>query len=259
MTRTETTYTQIDGAPATESALAAPALSGPGHFTAMQVRDRRVRGLALHLDRLDAATREYLGRAGLDGERVRAEIRRALTASGRDDASVRVHVHWPDGDSRATSKVTVRAPQVAANGPLRLISVPYVRHTPRIKHLDGAVQNRALDEAEARGADEALLTTPEGLVTEGAITNIAFWDGEHVVWPEAPCLRGMTMALLEPRLPSVRRPVTLGDLPRYRAAFVTNSHGISPVGRIDDVEFPVAREFMAGVTAAYEAVPWDTV
>ncbi|MER7661701.1 aminotransferase class IV [Streptomyces sp. NPDC096193] len=259
MTRTETTYTEIDGMPATESALSAPVLSGPGHFTAMQVRDGRVRGLALHLDRLDAATREYLGRTGLDGERVRAEIRQALAASGRDDASVRVHVHWPDGDSRATLKVTVRGPQVAATGPLRLISVPYVRHTPRIKHLDGAVQNRALDEAEARGADEALLTTPEGLVTEGAITNIAFWDGEHVIWPDAPCLRGMTMALLEPRLPSVRRVVTLGDLPGCRAVFVTNSRGISPVGRVDDVEFPVAQDFMTGVMAAYEAVPWDVV
>jgi hypothetical protein len=32
--------------------------SAYGHFTAMQVRGRRTRGLALHLRRLEAATKE---------------------------------------------------------------------------------------------------------------------------------------------------------------------------------------------------------
>jgi branched-subunit amino acid aminotransferase/4-amino-4-deoxychorismate lyase len=65
------------------------------------------------------------------------------------------------------------------------------------------------------------------------------------------------MALLEPRLPSVRRQVTLANLREFRAAFVTNSRGIAPVERIDDVRFEVDRELMERVYGAYASVPWD--
>ncbi|WP_410091407.1 hypothetical protein [Streptomyces sp. adm13(2018)] len=65
------------------------------------------------------------------------------------------------------------------------------------------------------------------------------------------------MALLEPRLESVRRPVTLADLPGYRAAFVTNSRSLAPVTSIDEVVFPVDEELMGRVYAAYDGVEWD--
>ncbi|MGP3939920.1 hypothetical protein [Streptomyces sp. 6N106] len=52
------TYIEINGSPATADTLRLPALTSYGHFTAMQIRDARVRGLDLHLDRLRSATRE---------------------------------------------------------------------------------------------------------------------------------------------------------------------------------------------------------
>jgi hypothetical protein len=52
-------------------------VGGCGHFTAIQVRGDAVRGLGLHLSRLDLATRELFG-TGLDGELVRGYIRHAL-------------------------------------------------------------------------------------------------------------------------------------------------------------------------------------
>jgi hypothetical protein len=61
--------------------------SAYGHFTAMQVRGRRTRGLALHLRRLEVANRE-LFEFGLDHERIRWLVRHALR--GVEDASVRV-------------------------------------------------------------------------------------------------------------------------------------------------------------------------
>lgn len=72
------------------------------------------------------------------------------------------------------------------------------------------------------------------------------------------------MALLERELPgagleSVRRPVTLDGLGAYRSAFLTNSQGIAPVGRIDGVEFTVDEELMERIGQAYDAAPWDTV
>ncbi|WP_405799623.1 aminotransferase class IV [Streptomyces sp. NBC_01506] len=247
---------EVNGEPATQAALRVPALSAYGHFTAMQIRGGRVRGRDLHLARLDAATRELFGE-GLDGERVRELLRHAL--GDVSDASARVYVHWPQGDKEARVMITVRPPQTKADRPHSLMSVPFAREVPHIKHLGGFGQLYYLRQAERAGYDEALLTDSGGLVTEGAITNIAFWDGTSVVWPEAPSLRGITMALLEPRLPSVRRPVTLADLPSYTSAFITNSQGLAPVDRIDEVEFTVDAELMGTVTAAYEAVEWDVI
>jgi branched-subunit amino acid aminotransferase/4-amino-4-deoxychorismate lyase len=45
---------------------------GWGHFTAMQVRGGRARGLGLHLSRLEAAHHEVYGRA-LSGQEVRVQ------------------------------------------------------------------------------------------------------------------------------------------------------------------------------------------
>ena len=68
---------EVDGRTATLEDVWALDRSATGHFTAMQVRDRRTPGMAFHLARLDAATRELFG-MGLDGERVRGCIRHAL-------------------------------------------------------------------------------------------------------------------------------------------------------------------------------------
>ncbi|WP_069860628.1 aminotransferase class IV family protein [Streptomyces malaysiensis] len=252
------TYIEINGSPATADTLRLPALTSYGHFTAMQIRDARVRGLDLHLGRLRAATRELFD-GDLDAGRVRADIRQALEAADVRDASLRVYVYWPEGDERATLMVTVRPPQTMPTGPKSVMSVPYVRVLPHIKHLGGFGQNHYLTAALRAGHDEALLTDPRGVVAEGAITNIAFWDGESVIWPDAPSLLGITMALLEPRLPSTHRHITLADLSSYRSAFLTNSQGFAPVRRIDEVEYTVDAGLMRQVGEVYDAVAWDAI
>ncbi|WP_328317376.1 aminotransferase class IV [Streptomyces sp. NBC_00388] len=252
----ESGYMEIDGRPVADTPLGVPAFLNYGHFTAMQVRDCRVRGLGLHLARLDSATRELFG-AGLDGGHVRRLILHALEGAGVRDASARVYVHWPDGDGAATVTVTVKPPAVPSGEPRSLMSVPYQRPVPHIKHLGSFAQTHYGRAAVRAGFDDALLTGPGGVVTEGAVTNIAFWDGTSVVWPDAPALTGITMALIGPRLPSVRRRVTLDGLGAYRSAFVTNSRGIAPVRRIDATEFTVDGELMRRVTEACAAAPWD--
>ncbi|MGW5694423.1 aminotransferase class IV [Streptomyces asiaticus] len=251
-------HIEINGSPATADTLRLPALTSYGHFTAMQIRHARVRGLGLHLERLRSATRELFG-GDLDEARVRTDIRHALEGAGVRDASLRVYVYWPEGDERATLMVTVRPPQTMATEPKSVMSVPYVREVPHIKHLGGFGQHHYLTAAHRAGHDEALLTDPQGVVAEGAITNIAFWDGSSVIWPDAPSLLGITMALLAPRLPSARRRVTLADLSSYRSAFLTNSQGFAPVRRIDEVEYAVDAELMRRVGAAYDAVEWDAI
>ncbi|MFE7565988.1 aminotransferase class IV [Streptomyces sp. NPDC057539] len=252
---------EVDGRPATEADLRLRALDTYGHFTAMQIRDGRVRGLDLHLARLDASTRELFG-TGLDGERVRALLRHAL--GDVRDASGRVYVHRPEEAGEVSLMVTVRPPAVPDERAQSLMSVPYLRPVAHVKHLGGFAQTHYGRVARTAGFDDALLTGERGLVAEAAIANIAFWDGDSVVWPDAPVLTGITMALVEPRLPaaglpSVRREVTLADLPRYRAALVTNSRGIAPVSRIDDTVFPGDAALVRRVIELYDAVEWDRI
>jgi branched-subunit amino acid aminotransferase/4-amino-4-deoxychorismate lyase len=98
-----------------------------GHFTAMQIRGGKVRGLELHLARLATATRELFG-TELDGNRVRGHIRHAL---GRlVDASVFVTVFWPDAEDQPSVMVTVRPPVDVPTAPQRLQSVTYQRESP---------------------------------------------------------------------------------------------------------------------------------
>ncbi|MFG2641719.1 aminotransferase class IV [Streptomyces sp. NPDC048370] len=267
-------HIEIDGVPAAGPELLATLMSGFGHFTAMQVRDGRVRGYGLHVDRLDRATRELFGQ-GIDGEHVRHLLAEALRTAGRRDATARVYVYGggagagsagSSGGSGAGSAgspggvrlvVTVRDPASPPETPQRLKSVDYWRPAAHIKHLGGFGQAYFGEAARREGYDDALLTSRDGEIAEGAVTNIAFWDGTSVIWPSAPALTGITMALLEPLLGSVRRRVTLADLPGMRAAFVTNSRGIAPVGGIDEVTFAVDEELIGRVHEAYASVPWE--
>jgi branched-subunit amino acid aminotransferase/4-amino-4-deoxychorismate lyase len=251
---------EIDGVAATVQRLSAVAPAGYGHFTAMQVRKHRVRGLDLHLARLDAANREMFG-VGLDPATVRAHIRHALDA-GTGDASVRVHgCEMPGGPSVV---VTVRPPGGMPTGPWRLQTVPYQRTLAHIKHLGDFGQGYFQRLAHRNGFDEALLTGPGGVISEGSITNFAFFDGDGILWPAAPALDGITMQILERRLPargvpSRRIPVDTAGLRSFRAAFVTNSHGIAPVGQIDDVSLPVDGTLLATLAEAYESAGWNPV
>lgn len=240
--------------------LSAAAVASYGHFTAMQVRDRLVRGLDLHLARLDAANREMFGTA-LDGARVRAHIRHALGDDTRD-ASVRTHVYeTPDG---VQVMVTVRPPGGMQARPWRLQPVPYQRSLAHIKHLGDFGQSYYRRLALRDGFDEALLTGAGGVICEGSITNIGFSDGEAILWPDAPVLQGITMQILQRTLPGYglptrRIPVHTADLGSFAAAFVTNSHGIAPVGQVGDLVLPEDSTLIGTLTQAYESAGWDDI
>lgn len=264
MTDTPALLVETDGTPATADVLGT-VLTGYGHFTAMQVRDGRVRGLRFHLARLDGATRELFG-TGLDGERVRSAVAHALSSSGRTDASVRVHVYQPDDAPGApvTLVVTVRAPGEPPAGPMRVKSVPYLRPAAHLKHLGGFGQGYHLRRVAAEGFGEALLTGPRGEIAEGAVTNVGFVAGGTVVWPTAPHLRGITLQVLEELLdaagiPQIRRPLRLADVPGYDGAFLANSRGTSPISLIDGTPLPTDAELLTRIGELYASAPWDAI
>jgi len=227
----------------------------------MQVRDRMTLGLDFHLDRLDAATRELFG-IGLDGERVRECIRHAL-AEDVADATVRVNVFRPDG-ADVSLMVSVRPPAPAPKQELGLQSVEYRRPAAHIKHAAGFGQVYFSGLAGGNGFDEALFVGPDGRVSEGSITNIAFVDGDAIVWPDAPALRGIMMQVLQRELHGAGVPwrsatVRLDDIGSFDGAFVTNAHGMATVGRIDDVRLSTNATLLQRASALLAAAPSDPI
>jgi branched-subunit amino acid aminotransferase/4-amino-4-deoxychorismate lyase len=220
------------------------------HFTAMQVRRKATRGLDLHLARLDAANREIFG-TPLDGDEVRARIREAL--GDTDDASVRVIA------AEAGFTVTVRPPATDPPSPQRLQVVTYQRPLAHLKHSGGFAQEYYRRRAERAGFDEILLTGPDGAIAEGGITNVAFLDGDTLVWPDAPHLAGVTMQLLENAVPSRHHPVHVDDLRTSEGGFLTNSHGVAVIASVDDIVLPVAAAMERRLRTAYAAVAWDVI
>jgi branched-subunit amino acid aminotransferase/4-amino-4-deoxychorismate lyase len=254
-------HVEINGEHATAAQLAHPALVNYGHFTAMQVRGGRTRGLQLHLRRLEDATKELFD-VNLEPDRVRDHIRHALADTR--DASIRVNVFWPNGRTSVSVLVAVSPPVQPPEAAQSLMTVPYQRPLPHIKHVGSFAQTHYRRRARRHGHDEALLTGPQGTISEGAISNIAFSHAGTLIWPDSPCLVGTTMQLLERRLHTAgvatrRSTVYLSDLPTFAGAFVVNSTGIAAVSRIDETAFPTDPAALDAITRTYESIPWDLI
>jgi branched-subunit amino acid aminotransferase/4-amino-4-deoxychorismate lyase len=243
-------------------------LAHPTHFTAMQVRGGRTPGLDFHLTRLDAASAELFG-VGLDGERVRGNIRSAVSG-GPPDTSVRVSVFRSGADDNRPTReavrvvVSVRPPAAAPARAQHLQSVRYQRPLAHIKHGGGFGQSYFGGLAHGNGFDEALFVGPDGAISEGSITNIGFIESDSIVWPDAPALRGVMMQVLQRELTRAQIPwrydaVRLSDLGAFTGAFVTNSHGMAAVARIDDRALPTNSGLMRSATELVRVAPLDPI
>lgn len=257
---------QRSGRPATAEELAPLAFAGYAHFTAMQVRGGRVRGLDLHLERLRSASVELFGQA-LPDDQVRSCLRAALEA-GPADLSLTATVYSPTGEFTAAGndtkpEVLVRTGPAASGpeGPLALATVEHERVLPAMKHVGEVAKTYFLRQAVGQGFDDAAFVDRRGRLSEGTIWNLAFWDGAAVVWPEADMLGGTTMGIVRRQLDRLGVPqrvqaVTLADLPALAGAVVMNSWtpGVA-VHRIGSVTVPEAPSFLELLHRAYRAEP----
>jgi len=244
---------EVDGRPAGPEVL--EAYGTEGHFTAMQVRDGRTRGLGFHLLRLDGAHRELFG-TGLDADLVRDRIRQALGAVA--DASVRVMAY------RDALVVTVRPPGETPPLPHAMRSVRFRRPVAHLKYLKGFAEGYYAERPPREGLVEDLFVGDDGLISEGSITNIGFWRGGSVVWPDAPALAGIMMQVLRRELAAAgvgqaTEPVRLADIPSFDAMFLCNSRGWAPVDRVDDVPVPVPPAAVKALADAYDRAPRDLI
>jgi branched-subunit amino acid aminotransferase/4-amino-4-deoxychorismate lyase len=211
----------------------------------MRLDDQRVRGLTLHLERLTRDCRRIFD-ADLDPDRVRHLLRHTL-ADTAGSVLVRVTVFDPDlelgrpgADAEPQLLVTTRPAATAPLPPLRLQSAPHCRELPEVKHvgLFGALRWRRV--AQRNGFDDALFTDAGAAISEAATSNIGFVDGERIVWPEADCLAGVTMRLINKarQADATTTPVTLSDLAGVDAVFATNAVvGVRSVSAVDGIQW----------------------
>ena len=255
---------QRDGELADRHALAPLAFAGYAHFTAMQVRGGRVRGLDLHLDRLRNASNELFGQA-LPDERIRALLRAAL-ADGAGDVSLVATVYGNAGEFTAAAQaphvlVRTAAPSAGPAGPLSLAVFGHERMLPHIKHVGEVAKTYYLREAAKQGHDDAAFTDRHGHLSEASIWNLAFRDGDSVVWPEAPMLAGITMQIVRRRLADLgiaqrSQPITPAQAARMRGAAVMNSWTPGgAVSRIGAAPLPDAAPLVAVLHKAYMLEP----
>jgi branched-subunit amino acid aminotransferase/4-amino-4-deoxychorismate lyase len=238
-----------------------------GHFTSMQVRGHAVRGLALHLARLSDGNEQFFDYSmGIDDEqRLLGLIRHAMGDS--PDASVRVAFVPPASPGEAPDiLVSVSDPVPDAAGrPLRVRTDGYRRDWPAQKHAATMGMTYAARQAQLAGYDDALFVGPDNLVSEGTTWNVAFHDGDRIIWPQAPMLKGVTMVLLQLALtmngaPWSIRPVDAVELPLLDAAVAVNSIcPAQPIGSVDGVPFPAGDKLVTLLREAWESVPFDAL
>jgi 4-amino-4-deoxychorismate lyase len=239
-----------------------------GHFTAMLVLPGGVRGLSLHLERLDRDAKILFGH-GIDGDEVRNRVHKALDGHELPvNARVTVFARQLPFDHmddlpQPEFLVKVRPARQSRPADARVKSTVYARDLPQVKHIGTFGLFHQLRLAQQAGFDDALFVDEDGRIAEGTVWNVCFYDGEQVIWPEAPALPGVEMTLLQDglRRTGIRyetRDVRLSDISGFRSAFMTNAiSGPTRISAVDDVTFAPNPELEALLKAAYDAVPLE--
>jgi branched-subunit amino acid aminotransferase/4-amino-4-deoxychorismate lyase len=258
---------QLNGAPVNLDQITALALINYGHYTSMRVEEMRVRGLSLHLDRLVQDCHQLFD-AQLDPDLVRHLVRGALAEAPRS-VVVRVTVFDPElpvaeigADAQPRLLVTTRPATHTAPAALRLRSSQYCREQPTVKHvgLFGSLRQRRL--AQRNGFDDVLFTDAGTTISEAATSNIGCLMGDRLVWPQAPCLAGVTMRLINQALGAQvgTAPVALSELTGVDAVVATSALvGVRPVAAVNGIRFPTDHPMIGILRKQYAEITPELV
>ncbi|MCE7010678.1 aminotransferase class IV [Kibdelosporangium philippinense] len=237
-----------------------------GNFTAIAVHADGVRGLKLHLERLDRDAKIVFGH-GIDGDMVRERVHQAI--QGHElPANVRVTAFTRNASPQnllglepPDVVIKVRPMRQRPATPPRVRTSVFSRYLPEVKHVGTFSLYHEIRLAQQAGFDDVLFTDTDGRISEGSVWNIGFYDGSKVVWPDAPALPGVEMALLRAGLrtlgvPDERRGVFISDIGNFRSAFRSNAIvGPTLIGAIDDVAYAPDAELADLLERARQTVP----
>lgn len=250
--------------PAGDVLLAADArtvMYGDGCFETMRCYEGELLHFKDHIKRLEAGL-EYLNiykPNSLGVNDLRKHIIELLNRNGLsgEQAVVRLQVwreggrgYMPDGDAGA-GYVMSCGPLPGSASALELATaatrrIPSSSLSSRFKLSGGTNYIKAASEAGRAGADDALMLTTEGNVSETTVANIFWVRDEHVYTPSEECdlLPGITRGILLDLLRDMNHvQISEGsyepaELQAAEAAWVCNSlREIQPVARLDEVKY----------------------
>lgn len=157
-----------------------------------------------------------------------------LVASWLDSPDAVVRVEVGSGGAVVTSR------PLPCMEPLALV-IAATPHSPYPHKTTTRVAFEAAQaEAQAAGADDALLLTPSGLVAEGTTWSIFWWEGDRVATPalSVGVLPGVARGRVMELTPVVERQAQLGDL-AGRGLFATNAvRGVIPIVSLNGAPTP---------------------
>jgi branched-chain amino acid aminotransferase len=152
-------------------------LRGDGVFEVMRLYAGRPFALSEHLTRLVSSADNL--RLSFDADLVRREADAILAAHGNRDGCLRIVI------TRGGNRIMITEPMPAIGATVSLASIEYQPTVvlDGVKSLSYAANMLAGRLAQEKGADEALLVTPGGMVLE-APTSTFFWiEGDEVFSP----------------------------------------------------------------------------
>lgn len=217
-------------------------LRGDGVFEVMRLYAGRPFALGEHLERLAGSGANL--RLEVDTATVRSEIDQLLSRNGDRDGCLRVVI------TRGGNRILITEPLPEIGASVSLASVTYQPTVvlDGVKSLSYAANMLAGRLAREKGADEALLVTPDGMVLE-APTSTLFWvEGTSVFTPPLAdrILESITRRYVMSITGATERSVSLDDLvvSADEAFLASTTREVQTVDAIDGKQFTGA----AGVT-----------
>jgi branched-chain amino acid aminotransferase len=207
---------------------------GDGIFEVIRLYGGRPYALEDHLDRLERSAAAI----ELDAQRaaLEPEIQALLEANGDTDAQLRLLV------TRGGRRIALIEPLVEHTDTVSLATVSY---TPTIvltgvKSLSYGANMQATRIAKGKGADDALLVRPDGIVLE-APTSTIFWvsDGElRTPSLDAGILDSITRRVVVAAIDVAEGEYEREDLLGASEAFLASTvREIQPIAAVDDTIF----------------------
>ena len=214
---------------------------GDGVFEVIRLYSGRPFALREHLDRLERSAAAI--ELPVERRLLERELEALLESFGSDDAQLRIVV------TRAGRRVLLTEELPERGASVRLATVTYSPTVilTGVKSLSYAANMQASRIAGARGADEALLVRPDGVVLE-APTSTIFWvspeGGLRTPSLEAGILDSITRAQIIRPLHAEEGEFPVEDVLGAREAFLASTvREVQPVAAIDrhELEAPGPR------------------
>lgn len=211
-------------------------MRGRGAFETLRVYGGRPFRLANHLDRLEGSCAR-LGLSSPARAELEALVGEALASAGAGDAMLRIYAtpgREGRGEPVALAVVSALPPNLEEQRAvgIRLAAVEFrpARLIGEVKSTSYALNMVALDEAAARGADDAVFLAADGTVLEATTSNVWWRHGQTLATPsvDAGILAGVTRAVLLELAPSLGYDVVEGvfavsELAAAEEAFTSSS------------------------------------